>query len=75
MTLRRWPRANYFFPSSRTVADVGAEEGRAAKFDEKGNVIDFAINEKCAAGAGAFIESMARALETPLTEMGNSLLP
>ncbi|MHB8205606.1 MAG: acyl-CoA dehydratase activase [Desulfomonilaceae bacterium] len=66
--------ANYFFPSSRTVADVGAEEGRAAKFDEKGNVIDFAINEKCAAGAGAFIESMARALETPLTEMGKLAL-
>ncbi|MGA8832017.1 MAG: acyl-CoA dehydratase activase, partial [Desulfomonilaceae bacterium] len=66
--------ANYFFPSSRTVADVGAEEGRAAKFDEKGNVIDFAINEKCAAGAGAFIEAMARALETPLTEMGKLAL-
>jgi benzoyl-CoA reductase subunit D len=62
--------ANYFFPNSRTVADVGAEEGRAAKFDEKGRVEDFAINEKCAAGAGAFIEAMARALETPLEEMG-----
>jgi len=62
--------ANFFFPTSRTVADVGAEEGRAAKLDEKGNVVDFAINEKCAAGAGAFIEAMARALETSLTEMG-----
>jgi len=62
--------ANYFFPNSRTVADVGAEEGRAVKIDEKGNVIDFAINEKCAAGAGAFIEAMARALETSLEEMG-----
>lgn len=62
--------AHYFFPTARTVADVGAEEGRAAKCDEKGNVMDFAINEKCAAGAGAFIEAMGRALETPLTEMG-----
>ena len=62
--------AHYFFPNARTVADVGAEEGRAAKFDEKGSVQDFAINEKCAAGAGAFIEAMSRALETPLTEMG-----
>jgi benzoyl-CoA reductase subunit D len=66
--------ANHFFPNSRTVADVGAEEGRAAKFDEKGNVQDFAINEKCAAGAGAFIEAMGRALETPLTEMGTLAL-
>ncbi len=62
--------ANYFFPNSRTVADVGAEEGRAVKIDENGNVVDFAINEKCAAGAGAFIEAMARALEVNLEEMG-----
>ncbi len=62
--------AHYFFPNSRTVADVGAEEGRAAKFDENGSVQDFAINEKCAAGAGAFIEAMGRALETSLTEIG-----
>ncbi len=62
--------AFYFFPDARTVVDVGAEEGRAAKLDEKGNAIDFAINEKCAAGAGTFIEAMARALETPLEEMG-----
>ncbi len=62
--------AHYFFPKARTVADVGAEEGRAAKCDEKGAVVDFAINEKCAAGAGAFIEAMGRALETPLDQMG-----
>ena len=62
--------ANFFFPKARTVADVGAEEGRAAKLDEKGNALDFAINEKCAAGAGAFIEAMGRALETPLEQMG-----
>jgi benzoyl-CoA reductase subunit D len=62
--------AHYFFPNARTVADVGAEEGRAAKIDENGKPVDFAINEKCAAGAGAFIEAMGRALETPLHEMG-----
>jgi len=62
--------AQFFFPNSRTVADVGAEEGRTAKMDEKGNTVDFAINEKCAAGAGAFIEAMGRALETSLEEMG-----
>jgi len=62
--------AFYFFPSTKTVADVGAEEGRAAKVNEKGDPDDFAINEKCAAGAGAFIEAMGRALETPLEEMG-----
>jgi benzoyl-CoA reductase subunit D len=62
--------AKYFLPNSRIVADVGAEEARAVKMDEKGNVVDFAINAKCAAGAGAFIEAMARALEVSLEEMG-----
>ncbi len=62
--------AHYFFPNAGTVTDVGAEEARAAKMSETGGVEDFAINEKCAAGAGAFIEAMARALETPLQELG-----
>ncbi len=66
--------AHFFFPSSRTVADVGAEEGRAAKLNANGDVEDFAINEKCAAGAGAFIEAMGRALETPLEKMGELAL-
>lgn len=62
--------AHFYFPGARTAVDVGAEEGRAAQIDEHGNPVDFAINEKCAAGAGAFIEAMSRALETPLEEMG-----
>lgn len=62
--------AHFFFPNARTVADVGAEDSRAAKIDAKGNPLDFAINEKCAAGAGAFIESMARALEVTVEDMG-----
>jgi benzoyl-CoA reductase subunit D len=62
--------AHYFFPKARTVIDVGAEEGRAAKIDENGNPVDFAVNEKCAAGAGAFIEAMARALEVNVEDMG-----
>ncbi len=57
-------------PQARTVIDVGAEEGRAIKVDETGKVIDFAINEKCAAGAGSFTEAMARALEVSLPEFG-----
>lgn len=62
--------AVHLHPSARTVIDVGAEEGRAIRCDENGKVIDFAINEKCAAGAGAFTESMARALEVPLEDFG-----
>jgi len=60
----------YSFPTARTVTDVGAEEGRAVKIGEDGKVDDFAINEKCAAGAGVFVEAMGRALEIPLEDMG-----
>jgi benzoyl-CoA reductase subunit D len=62
--------AVFLHPSARTVIDVGAEEGRAVRCDEKGRVKDFAVNEKCAAGAGAFTEAMSRALEVPLEEFG-----
>lgn len=58
------------FPSARTVIDVGAEEGRGIRIDASGKVVDFAVNEKCAAGAGSFTEAMARALEVPLEELG-----
>ena len=62
--------AAFFFPNARTVIDVGAEEGRVAKVDKNGNPVDFAVNGKCAAGAGSFIEAMARALEISLEAMG-----
>lgn len=58
------------FPSARTVLDIGAEEGRAIITTEDGRVKDFAINEKCAAGSGTFIESMARALEITIEDFG-----
>jgi predicted CoA-substrate-specific enzyme activase len=54
------------YPEARTVIDVGADEARAIRVDGKGKAVDFAINEKCAAGAGAFVEAMSRALEMPL---------
>jgi benzoyl-CoA reductase subunit D len=57
-------------PKARTIIDVGAEEARAVKCDEKGIMVEFVVNERCAAGAGAFIEAMARALEVKLEDMG-----
>lgn len=59
---------SYLIPEARTVIDVGSEEARAVKCDSKGEVLDFATNEKCAAGAGAFIEAMARAVETDFSQ-------
>jgi predicted CoA-substrate-specific enzyme activase len=61
-------------PTARTVIDVGAEEGRAIKVGADGKVLDFAINEKCAAGTGTFIEAIARALEVSVDEMSKIAL-
>ena len=61
---------NFIFPQTRTVIDVGGEEARGIFIDETGRVLDFALNERCASGTGAFIEAMARALEIEVEEMG-----
>lgn len=57
------------FPEARTVIGVGAETIRVTKLDSQGMVFDFAINEKCAAGNGTFIDAMARALEITTPQM------
>ncbi len=59
----------HLHPSVRTIIDIGAEEARGISTDEQGKVLDFAKNDKCAAGSGAFVESMARALEIKVPEM------
>ena len=63
--------ATSLYPEVHTVIDVGAEEGRSIRCNLDGKIVDFAINEKCAAGAGAFTEAMARALEIPLEKFGD----
>ena len=62
--------AHGLMPQARTVIDVGADEARAVRIDGGGKVVDFAVNEKCAAGAGAFVEAMSRALEVSLQRFG-----
>lgn len=62
--------AVYACPTAGTVADIGYEDGRAARVSPDGKILDAAHNEKCAAGAGSFVETMARLLETDLDEMG-----
>jgi len=61
--------AVFMIPSAGTVIDSGAEDSRGIKVED-GVAKDFATNDKCAAGAGAFCESMARALEVSLEDFG-----
>lgn len=61
----------YLNPDIRTVIDIGADEARAIKCDNDGKVVDFALNEKCAAGSGAFVETMARAMQVSVKEFSD----
>lgn len=58
----------FLYPEIKTILDIGADEARAIKCDENGRVVDFVLNEKCAAGSGAFTEAMARAMQVSLEE-------
>ncbi len=50
----------YFFPSTRTVLDIGGQTMKASRIDELAKVTSFRLNDKCAAGTGAFLEKTAR---------------
>ena len=54
--------ASHFFPGTRTILDVGGQDIKAIKIDEFGRVRSFRLNDKCAAGTGAFLEKTARYL-------------
>jgi len=59
----------FLYPQVGGVIDIGAESCRAIKCNQ-GNVVDFALNDKCAAGTGIFLDAMAKALEVKPEEMG-----
>lgn len=62
--------AHYLNPKVRTIIDIGGQDSKAIHLNEQGDVIDFVMNDKCAAGTGRFLEMMARTLEISLSEMG-----
>lgn len=62
--------AIYFFPGTRTVLDIGGQDTKAIRLGTGGEVTNFAMNDKCAAGTGRFLEVMARALEIDLEDLG-----
>jgi (R)-2-hydroxyacyl-CoA dehydratese activating ATPase len=57
-------------PRVRTVIDIGGQDSKVIYLNNTGRVVDFVMNDKCAAGTGRFIETLALALQTPLEEMG-----
>jgi predicted CoA-substrate-specific enzyme activase len=61
---------HFLAPSVNTVIDIGGQDSKVIKLDEMGKVADFAMNDRCAAGTGKFLELTARALETDLENFG-----
>ena len=66
--------AHYTNSEIRTVIDIGGQDSKALAIDPDGRVKDFAMNDKCAAGTGRFLEVMARALEADLDKFGDMSL-
>lgn len=62
--------AHWFFPEVRTILDMGGQDCKAIRCDENGKVTNFAMNDKCAAGAGRSMEVVSRLLNVPLEEIG-----
>ncbi len=63
--------ANFIFgPTARTVLDVGGQDCKIIRTDEKGKATSFMMNDKCAAGTGRGMEVMAELLNVPITEIG-----
>jgi predicted CoA-substrate-specific enzyme activase len=66
--------AVHMFPKTRTVIDMGGQDTKAIRVSPSGEVVDFCMNDKCAAGTGRFLQAAAVALEIPLPDLGPTAL-
>ncbi len=66
--------AFHLCPEVRTVIDIGGQDSKAIRLDDRGRVVDFAMNDKCAAGTGRFLEVMAATMGLPVDEFGRLAL-
>jgi predicted CoA-substrate-specific enzyme activase len=62
--------ANFLFPAVRTILDMGGQDCKAIRCDGHGKLKNFAMNDKCAAGTGRFLEVTTQVMDTPLEELG-----
>jgi predicted CoA-substrate-specific enzyme activase len=62
--------AHWLAPSVRTIIDGGGQDCKAIRVDERGGLVDFRMNTKCAAGTGKALELMARSLGVQVSELG-----
>ena len=60
---------HFVCPGARTVIDIGGQDAKVLSLNEEGRMVNFVMNDKCAAGTGRFLEMMARTLGLSLEEM------
>ncbi|MBF0450050.1 MAG: 2-hydroxyglutaryl-CoA dehydratase [Candidatus Magnetomorum sp.] len=58
-------------PNIQILIDIGGQDSKAIRLNHNGRVLDFAMNDKCAAGTGRFLEAMARALQVDIEELSS----
>lgn len=63
--------AHFLLPDARTVIDIGGQDSKAIRLDGSGQAMKFAMNDKCAAGSGLFLERMAQVLEVEVDQLGD----
>ncbi|MCP5101605.1 MAG: 2-hydroxyglutaryl-CoA dehydratase [Chloroflexi bacterium] len=66
--------AVHMFPNTRTVLDMGGQDTKAINISNSGEIVDFCMNDKCAAGTGRFLGAASAALEIPLPDLGSTAL-
>lgn len=66
--------AVHMFPNTRTVVDMGGQDTKAIRVSARGEIVDFCMNDKCAAGTGRFLGAASSALEIPLDQLGATAL-
>lgn len=64
----------HLYPEAQTIVDIGGQDSKVIRLFPNGKVADFAMNDKCAAGTGRFLEVMSSALEVDLAEIGDLAL-
>ena len=65
---------SYLFPSVHTIIDIGGQDSKMIEVGENSKVLNFAMNDRCAAGTGKFIEMVAATLNIPLEQTGETAL-
>ncbi len=63
----------FLFPSVRTIIDIGGQDSKMIEVGSDGKVLNFVMNDRCAAGTGKFIEMVAHTLNIPIEETGNAV--